>query len=101
MAALAILDFVADAKTPLVTTVGSSAVIQPLDVEVIEIMSAAEYLTFFNTIRNLKDGGKRVTRAVNMGAYFIFAREFPARQFGTLANRPFRIKFCSNIYTAD
>lgn len=43
-----------------------------LDVEVIEIMSAAEYLTFFNTIRNLKDGGKRVTRAVNMGAYFVF-----------------------------
>ncbi len=30
-AALAILDFVAEAKTPLVTTVGSSAVIQPMD----------------------------------------------------------------------
>ena len=30
-AALAIIDFVAEAKTPLVTTVGSSAVIQPLD----------------------------------------------------------------------
>jgi branched-chain amino acid transport system substrate-binding protein len=29
--ALAILDFVAEARTPLVTTVGSSAVIQPLD----------------------------------------------------------------------
>ncbi|MFZ2870100.1 trypsin-like peptidase domain-containing protein [Zavarzinia sp.] len=43
-----------------------------LDVEVIASMSASEYLTFFNTIRNLKDGGKRVTRAVNMGAYFVF-----------------------------
>ena len=30
-AALAILDFVAESKTPLVTTVGSSAIIQPLD----------------------------------------------------------------------
>ena len=30
-AALAILDFVAESKTPLVTTVGSSAVVQPLD----------------------------------------------------------------------
>lgn len=52
-----------------------------LDVEVIEIMSAAEYLTFFNTIRNLKDGGKRVTRAVNMGAYFIFEGEEGDQRF--------------------
>lgn len=30
-AALAMLDFVAEAKTPLVTTVGSSAIVQPMD----------------------------------------------------------------------
>lgn len=43
-----------------------------LDVEVIASMSASEYLTFFNTIRNLNDNGRQVTRAVNMGAYFVF-----------------------------
>ncbi|PWR19432.1 hypothetical protein DKG74_16695 [Zavarzinia aquatilis] len=43
-----------------------------LDVEVIDAMSAADFLTFFNTVRNLKDGGKRVTKATNMGAYFVF-----------------------------
>lgn len=43
-----------------------------LDVEVIDVMSTADFKAFFEAVRSLKDGGKTVSKATSYGDYFVF-----------------------------